>query len=397
MQRPVTLRGANRATTVVVPLVSAPNPCTGSTLCGGLASTIILVQADNVTIRDLTLDGDNPTKTSDIVRGGADLDARNGIVVDNGAGTFNGLEVRNCTVRNIYLRGMNATTGGTFNLHDNTVTNVQGDYYSIGMFAYGGPGTMAGNTASYCNDAISANHSKGIQFLNNVVSHSASGIHTDNSGDGGGVADVIKGNTVSDGGQYSYGIWTFVPYLAPVVEENTVTNCDVGLSAWGGAFAPSPTVVSHFLRNTVTGNHASGGVGIYITTDTIGYGYTDVSVDLQNNFISDYETGIYLTADQQSWNPKPWVSHTITATITNNSITGNTTWVDKGTQPTDAEATCNWWGTASANTISAQLAGKVTSYSPWLVSGTDNDLLMPGFQPARRPARGPHSSSRSTP
>ena len=60
----------------------------------------------------------------------------------------------------------------------------------------------------------------------------------------------------------------------------------------------------------------------------------------------------------------------------------------QGDQPTDAEATCNWWGTASANTISAQLAGKVTSYSPWLVSGTDNDLLMPGFQPAPETCKG---------
>ena len=111
---------------------------------------------------------------------------------------------------------------------------------------------MAGNTASYCNDAISANHSKGIQFLNNVVSHSASGIHTDNSGDGGGVADVIKGNTVSDGGRTATAYGPSCRTSRPS-SRKTPSPTAMWASAHGRAFAPSPTVVSHFLRNTVTG------------------------------------------------------------------------------------------------------------------------------------------------
>ena len=30
-----------------------------------------------------------------------------------------------------------------------------------------------------------------------------------------------------------YGVWVFVPYLAPTVDHNTITNCSVGLSIWG--------------------------------------------------------------------------------------------------------------------------------------------------------------------
>ena len=56
------------------------------------------------------------------------------------------------------------------------VANVQGDGSSIGVFAWYGPGTMADNAVSWCNDALSANHSKGIQFLRNTVSHSGSGV-----------------------------------------------------------------------------------------------------------------------------------------------------------------------------------------------------------------------------
>ncbi len=375
VNKPLTLQGGGELLTTIVPALSAPNTCSGASLCPG-SSNIILVQANNVTVQNMTLDGDNPLLNSGIVRGGADLDARNGIITDHTTGTYANLEVHHCTVKNIYLRGMYASTSSTFNFHHDTVTNVRGDGGSIGMFAWGGPGTMADNTVSYCNDAISANHSKGIQFLRNTVTHSASGIHTDNSGDGGGVADLIQGNTVTDG-VGGYGIWTFVPYLAPTVEDNVITNCDIGLSAWGQGAA-----VTHiFQRNTVTGNHAAGSVGVYITTDTIGWGYTDIAVDLQNNFISGCETGIYLTADPQEWNPGPWVTHTINATINNNSITDHTTWVDKGSQPITATATCNWWGTADAAVIVPRLSGIVT-FAPWLVNGADTSAD-PGFQPVQ--------------
>ena len=87
----------------------------------------MLVQADDVTIHGFTVDGDNPALTSAYNLGGANVDARNGIIKNTDA-TYNNLEVYNVTVKNIYLRGI-YSTGGSFNFHDNTVTNVQGDGY----------------------------------------------------------------------------------------------------------------------------------------------------------------------------------------------------------------------------------------------------------------------------
>ena len=92
VDKSLVIYGTDKAATILIPALSAPNPCTGSSLCGGTASNIILVRADNVLIHDLTLDGDNPALTSGIVRNGADLDARNGIIVDHSAGSFTGLE-----------------------------------------------------------------------------------------------------------------------------------------------------------------------------------------------------------------------------------------------------------------------------------------------------------------
>ena len=127
VSKPVTLQGSGPRT-VLYPAISAPNPagCSGS-LCVG-ASNMILVQADNVTITHLRLEGSNPKLTSRVVAGGARIDARNGIIVDfnHAPGIFNNLIVSNVTVSDVYLRGIYASSGGTFNFNHDTVNNVQG-------------------------------------------------------------------------------------------------------------------------------------------------------------------------------------------------------------------------------------------------------------------------------
>ena len=377
--KPVTLAGAGAGSTIIQPAVSQPTCPAATTLCGSAtgASNVILVQANDVVIHDLTVDGDNPSLTSGIVVNGADLDARSGIVEDYyDAGVWNNLTVYNVTVQNIYLRGLYTSSGGTgVNFHDNTVTNVAGESGSIAIMSWQGTGVIANNTVSYANDAIAANHSAGIQFLNNTVTNSGSGVHTDNAGDGGGTADLIQGNSVSDCTTDGYGVWVFVSYIAPTVDNNTITNCSIGLSAWGGSFAPDPTVTAIFTNNTVNGpGSAPGSVGAYITTDTMSWGYTDVAVDFSGNVIKDNETGVMLTADQQTWNPDPYVPMTITADFSNNEISGNTVGLDKGTTGTyNATALNNWWGDASGPyNATSNPTGTGNSivdgvpYDPWL-------------------------------
>ena len=81
---------------------------------------------------------------------------------------------------------MYASTGGSFNFHDNTVNNVQANAASIGMFNFGGAGAFTNNTVTDCNDAIASNWSTGTTYTGNLVSSSASGIHSDNNGGSGG-------------------------------------------------------------------------------------------------------------------------------------------------------------------------------------------------------------------
>ena len=298
--KPLTLKGAGNSTRII-PALSAPATCVGNSLCPG-SSNIILVQANNVTIQKVLLDGDNPALTSGIVRMGADLDARNGIITNHptsgipGSGVFQNLTVDHVTVKNIYLRGMYASSGGSFNFHHNIVTNIQGSPSSIAIFNFGGAGVMAHNTVSWANDGIASNWSTGVQFLNNRVTNAGSGIHTDNSGGyltGG--ADLIQGNSVTKCTPDGYGIWVFVPYNAPTVRNNTVTGCQVGLGAFGGSFSPGLTVTTLFINNLVDGGGSAASIGALIQTDTFGYGDTDVKASFTNNSIRNFAFGLQVT------------------------------------------------------------------------------------------------------
>jgi hypothetical protein len=282
---PVTINGNGMANTKVIPAFSAPNPgtCSGASLCPD-ASNIFLVQASDVSIQNLTVNGDNPALTGGIVINGAKIDARNGIITDHlnfPTSVFNNLNINNVTIKNIYLRGIYASTGGTFNIHDNTVSNVWGDPNgSIAIFNYGGGGAFTNNHVDLANDGISSNHSNGTTYSGNTVSNSGNGIHTDNQGDGGGTADVITGNNVNTS---PWGILVFVPYKNVQVQNNNVTGCDVGLASVGQYV---PALVT-FNGNTVDGNHKVNSTGIYTATTTWYWASGSSNHLFTNNFIKN--------------------------------------------------------------------------------------------------------------
>jgi hypothetical protein len=380
----VSLLGVGESSVTLYPALSAPNPPPGGGSLPAGASNMILVQSSDVTVSGMKLDGDNPGLTSGLIRGGADLDARNGIITNHLLSiVYNNLTVHDCTIKNIYLRGVYASSGGTFWFHHNTVQNVRGESASIGMFNFYGSGKFEYNTVSDCNDAISSNWSSGCEFLYNTVSNSGSGIHTDNAGSAvGSVADLIKGNAISNSSTNGYGIFTFAPYIAPVVTENTITNCDVGLTCAGSYAAVTP----QFTNNVVNGMNKPGSTGAYITTQIWGYTSGNCSVNMTGNQIINNADGFYIEADS---------AFTCTVTAQNNNISGNTnTGVTKavGAQGMGTfvlSLTANWWGAVNgplqAATNPAGTGNSVDNgvkYSPWVASSaSDYDGGTVGWQP----------------
>jgi nitrous oxidase accessory protein NosD len=341
VDKPVTLQGSGK-NTVVEPAVSNP-VCSGGSLCEGSASNIILVQADNVTIKNMRLEGDNPSLTSGVVVGGKDIDARNGIITNHLAGTYNNLTVAKVTVADIYLRGIYASSGGTFDFNHDTVSNVQGEEASIAMFDFEGAGSMDANKVTEANDAISANWSKGTEFAGNKITKSGSGVHTDNNGGSGGVADVISGNKISECKEDGSGIFVFVPYVSATVSANKVTGCARGLAVYGGAVSgEGPT----FSNNTVKGTGAktsdpNGSYGVYLTTDQLGYAFGDMTATLKGNLIEDSQNGMFVTQSDPS--PEQPAGGQATVTAHGNSFKHNPGGA-KGEPGTVVEAQENWWG-----------------------------------------------------
>jgi hypothetical protein len=289
IDKPLSLVGAGDAT-VIVPAVSSPAPCDDSSLCGGAASSVVLVRANDVTIADVTVDGDNPALVSGTVVGGADVDARNGIVTDQG-GPFDDLEVRNVTVKNVYLRGIDASSGGTFVVEHCRVNNVAGDEQAAAILDTEGAGRIEGNVVADAASAIVTNRSLGTHIAGNAVRRSATGIHSDNAGlVAGSKPDVIENNTVADCAADGFGVWSFAPYLPVTVRGNRVSRCSVGLAELG----QNAAVRDLFVGNRVDGASRGDSVGLYVTTSLLQYGSSDVVVEAAGNTIEHASIGVYV-------------------------------------------------------------------------------------------------------
>jgi nitrous oxidase accessory protein NosD len=368
VDKAVTLKGVGLKT-VIYPATSNP-VCGPGSLCGGAASNIVLVQADNVTITNVWLKGDNPSLTSGVIVGGEDLDARNGIITNHSKGTYNNLTVSKVKVTGVYLRGIYASSEGTFNLTHNIVENVQAEEASIAIFNFGGSGVISANKVSNANDAISANWSRGTQFLSNTVSKSGSGVHSDNNAGFGGSADLIKLNTIRECKTNGYGIFVFVPYVSATVESNKISGCSVGLSVFGSA---KPGQGPTFTKNVANGTGASttnnaGTFGAYLTTDQLGFAYGDVTTTLSGNSFSHFNTGLFATQTSPTEGQPAGGQATVTASA-DNSFMANGTGAN-GDTGTTVNAQNDWWGCTKGPNMGGMCNTAIgtVQFTPWLTA-----------------------------
>ncbi|MBL7782537.1 MAG: right-handed parallel beta-helix repeat-containing protein [Saprospiraceae bacterium] len=121
-----------------------------------------------------------------------------------------------------------------------------------------------------------------------------------------------------------------------------IDNPDVLVTTWGAGVrfyddAPGASVLVH--NNTFDGNY----IGISVRP----------AYDFSGNTANVYDNSI------------------------TNSTVANIRHEGSGTLP----AECNWFGATSLGAISATIVGTV-DFNPWRVNGMDNDLVLPGFQPA---------------
>lgn len=301
---------------------------------------------------------------------------------------------------------------------------------SIGMFYVG--------TTDYNNTIITNNHIRIATDLNATVApvdtYQNMGIHYafgSNQTISNNIID-IPGNGISDGTNYSAtaGIMCNTSggsvYDGLQITGNTInilnaqsTYPEIILGIWENAHAHSSniTITGNQFLNLAVGNNPAVNLqrGFRVTS----HSSASTTVTYSGNTVNGANMGVqwYVPSDYSAQQPISMTANTFTGnwigiqlqgkgqvtltnnfingnladgiritdpgslvTVNNNDFSGNGTWAINNLSSVNLSATCNWYGTASPYAIAPMITGPV-NYTPFLVDGTDNDLLSAGFQP----------------
>src|SRR5262249_18088595 len=147
----MTLQGESQAGVTIAPAAEGDNP---EPSFGGGFQHGVIVPAPNATVKNLTIDGQaNPSLTvgKNNFRAGVITDFRTNVEYD-------ALDVENTTVKNIFRRGIQVSTGGTGNvIKNNTLDNIGAAASALGIASFGGNALIAGNSISNSVGGIGAN------------------------------------------------------------------------------------------------------------------------------------------------------------------------------------------------------------------------------------------------
>lgn len=279
--------------------------------------SIVWVQAPNVILRDLTIDGDNPTIGGGISAYGADINAFRGIYMHDPC--FDRLRVERVTLHNL-ARGINLYCGQDHVIHHNTLYHLGGP--SDGQHGFGIL-LMNNTSAQITHNHVMTATLSGIFMQNNASANDTliSGNAITNVGVGlgwnglsGGAHAVVEHNRVDD---VNWGMQVTSINNGDIhIQHNAFTL--TSSSAIGYYTCHTAPDTTYILSNTITG----GNFGIWLKDDdpafgpgiaylavagnelrNINYGLVvdskkiDYEVSLQatrNTFVNHPKTAIYL-------------------------------------------------------------------------------------------------------
>jgi hypothetical protein len=264
---------------IVVPATSNPDdPSCGTATQSACATHVFRIQADNVTITGVVIDGDNPALPGV-------PDARTAVVMDDsyGNGIWNNITVLGTTVRNCYLAGL-LVGGGTGHYLDGlSVSNVKSlPGVSTGILLCGG-GSIERNAIVGCSIGV-----KAWPGSFGSVQRTAVG--------GGDVGIWVEGNVaaLSVGVNSVFGAKESLRIVSPdqpvSVWKNLFMQDLHGVTVYGGGSAGTVDLD----QNVLHGDGQTGGAGLLVSTDAGAYGIEDTSVTLRRTEIEGYDVGVEL-------------------------------------------------------------------------------------------------------
>lgn len=315
-------------------------------------------------------------------------------------------------VNHLTLEGVSIDGNSSYGIHLNNISGVMNDWVlSNCTFNANSDGFRMGMAANLNGLSIT-----GSTFTNQVSA--AVYIPQQASSPGGCTNVTISGNTfTSNGSNVNNLAALYIEKLSnATISGNTFTNNGLNVN---------PRAISvnlkygNYTNVTISGNSFVENRGAVQNTSGASIGYamnvsgrndapsystspaTLSNVTISNNEVNGFIRGIQVE-NATDWNTTtiennklvacPYAiigavfptgnlaNATTTLEVHNNSISGATGAVVNASQSGGLiDATCNWFGTASVNTISTIVNAGV-DYTPWLTSGTDNNAAI-GFQP----------------
>lgn len=324
----VTIIGAGVGRSVLLPATSIPGTGNGSQVT--TTTWMVRVQADGVILNGFSLDGDNPSLP-------APIDTRGGIITDYSAGSWSGLEVINCEVRNVVYRAIYLAAGGSgHRIVSNTVANAKGvTLDSVGIFFYGAVGEASGNVVDDCSIGIGFQTGGGGLLADNEITGCDLGILANGSDS----PVTFSDNSIADSAQ---GIQVIAVNTTVDVLGNATTSCGSGLTLFG--LGSGSVVVD---GNTFEGDRSAGTYGIFATTDVSPWGYGGLTFVATDNLIVDNDVGVVL--HESAANVTPHLSCVLSgAADQHNTFTGSVSYnLYLESCNDDVGATHNSWGAVS--------------------------------------------------
>jgi hypothetical protein len=352
----LTLQGSGWGTSGTI--IQAPNTLTQYFTTGTYKNCPIIYvhDADNVTIRDLVVDGAG--------KGNANYRFI-GIAYYNAGGTIDHVEI-------VGIRD----------------TPLSGAQHGVGIYAYNADGTPRTLTIS---DSFIHDFQKNGMVLRGdgltvrVEGNTVVGVGpTDRIAQNGiqigyGATGVISGNLVTQC-WFNNSDWTATGILVVstdnvVVESNTVVDNESGIAVAGFGALGWPSSNNNVVRgNDVIGN--AWGVDIQMDANN--------TFVIYNNIVNNTEAGVSVT--QFIDDPVFKGYEPVGTVIRYNRIVDNKVGVENNDVSTNVDAALNWWGSATGPTHASNPGGTgdpVTDkviYSPWLGTDPDGDPSRPGVQ-----------------
>ncbi len=267
----VTIEAVTGDVVTIYPATSNPGSGVGAQI--STTTQLCMIEADDVTLRDLTFNGNNPNLP-------LNLDARNGVIVNYETGPWDRLTVDNCTARNFELRAISASTGSDHLIRNNFVRNAKAmPMESTGIMLWYGTGTIENNEVVHCSLGI-VNHNRSTgDIFQNDISNCDLGVLTNGCQGPSAVYENLI--TDCDQGHQMIGLHADV-----TSHHNTFINCGYAFNLFGS------TANSFIEDNFIDGQAGYNAHGIKANTDLSPWGTNTIIGHVKRNQFLNLTNGI---------------------------------------------------------------------------------------------------------